>query len=100
MAERKALTIGFSLVDGKFVPDKGQAVGKVLPDGRIEGTDYQFTDRQIRGGVAITTNSNLQIIDDDTLQNPVTGAIFERTKKGNGFFDIATKKYVKLWGKR
>lgn len=100
MAERKALTIGFSLVDGKFVPDQGQAVGRVTADGHIEGTVYQFTDRQVRGGIAITTNANLRIVDEDTLENPATGAIFEKTKKGTGFFDIVNKKFVKMWGKR
>ena len=100
MRERKALTISFQLVDGKFVPDKGQAVGKVLPDGRIEGTVYQFTDRQIRGGIAITTNANLRIVDEDTLENPATHDIFERTRKGTGFFSPVSKKFVRMWGKR
>lgn len=93
----RVLTLSFQLKDGKFSKDQGQVVGKVMPDGKVQGTDYQFDPSEIHGGVAVTTNGKLEKIDEDTLFNPATGSYFEKSRSGKGYFDRVNKKFVKVW---
>jgi hypothetical protein len=85
------------IVKGKFIDHPGTVVGKVLPDGRIENTPYKFKS-EIRGGVAVTTNSTL-IIDGDDLVNPATGERFKPTKRATGFFSWLTQCFIKPYAK-
>jgi hypothetical protein len=72
--------------DGKFVEHPGQVVGRVLPNGRVENTSYQFPEGSIGGGVAITKNATLERVDEETLINPATLRRFNKTRKGTGYF--------------
>lgn len=81
------------IVKGKFLEHPGRFVGKVLPDGTIEGTPYKFK-REIRGGDTYTRNCTL-IVDGDDLVNPATGERFKPTKKGTGFFSWLTQCFVR-----
>jgi hypothetical protein len=80
--------------DGRFFDSRGIVVGKVLEDGSIENTPYKFKHNEIRGGVAITTNSEL-VRQGGLLVNPATGEKFIPTKSGKGFFSKATMSFVK-----
>lgn len=78
----------------KWVDPLGDKVGKVNSDGSIEGTPYKFK-RPIKGGTAITKNRALKQINDETLLNPATGEVFNKTKKGTGFWGRKSKMFFK-----
>jgi hypothetical protein len=81
------------VVNGKFVDHPGTVVGKVTPEGKVEGTDYAFK-RSIRGGVAITQN-NVTVKQGKDLVNPATHERFKPTRKGTGFWSALTHTLIK-----
>lgn len=75
--------------------DAHTPVGKVTPDGKIEGTDYKFKRRGIRGGgVAYTTHSELARTTDGKVVNPATGEEFVPTRSGKGLFSRVSRVFV------
>jgi hypothetical protein len=95
--ERRIFGIAFQLKDGKFQKMPPQVVGKIDENGHIGGTDYTFS-RGIKGGIAITTNSTLEVLEDGSLRNPATGDVFEETKSKKGFVSKASKVFIKPYG--
>jgi hypothetical protein len=83
------------LREGHFEAPTAIVIGQVLPDGTILGTDYKFEPGTICGGIAMTENHALAVVDDRHLENPATGEVFTLTKKGNAYFDKATGWLVK-----
>lgn len=100
MAERKKTFFGFMsrrTKEGKWEKDDEQkVVGRVSRDGHIENTDYKFT-RPVVGGVAIGEgyHKKLREVDEHTLEEPLTGDKFERTRKGTGWWSPITKRFFK-----
>ena len=84
----------------KWYHFNGYEIGRVLPDGRIENTDYRFKRRGIRGGIAVTKYSRLIRTSNSHLKNPATGDVFKETKKKTGYWNKDRQCFVKPYYER